>query len=261
MKTTYAQISTFTIDSPEHSPPSSPTPLNRISNVAIELAVQSSQSSSSQYSRIDLPPSTTCTPHNHNNIPCPSRQSPKPKRGRQTVPPSNYICPLTLEVFDEPVNDICGHSYERDAILSWLEVHEICPISRKPLSRDDVLPNHALKSRIQQWKSEHDYSEGADDVEFGAAVVATATRMACFDSNMETTSVSKDRNETYSPIELMLLPQERAVLRIVHLRAVDRQRLRRKRNVLCALGGFFTAAVVIGMAMFLRILQDDEERR
>jgi hypothetical protein len=258
-KSTYAEISTFTIDSPENSPPSSPTPLNRISNVTIQFAVQSSQSSSRQYSRIDVPPSTTCSPQN--NIPCSSRQSPKPKRGKQKVPPCNYICPLTLEVFEEPVNDICGHSYERDAILSWLEIHEICPISRKPLSRDDVLPNHALKSRIQQWKSEHEHSEGADDVEFGAAVVATANRTACCDSNMEMASVSKDRNETYSPVELMLLPQERTVLRIIHLRAVDRQRLRQKRKFLCALGGFFTAALVIGMAMFLRILQDDEERR
>ena len=69
-------------------------------------------------------------------------------------PPANYICPLTLQLMEDPVQDSCGHTFERRAIMEWLDrssgnsgndnsnsgsgsIHRraaVCPISRKPLT-------------------------------------------------------------------------------------------------------------------------------
>jgi hypothetical protein len=52
-----------------------------------------------------------------------------------------------------PVMTSCAHTFERDAIVHWVERHHCCPISRKPIvNDDDLVPNHTLADRIEQWK-------------------------------------------------------------------------------------------------------------
>ena len=44
-----------------------------------------------------------------------------PADGVQTiVPPSHFLCPLTLDVMNDPVDTPHGHSFERTAILAWI---------------------------------------------------------------------------------------------------------------------------------------------
>lgn len=68
------------------------------------------------------------------------------------VVPEDFICPLTLEVMKEPVMTRWGHSFERDAIIRWMEYHDQCPMTRNPLSLQDVIVHRALKARIQAWR-------------------------------------------------------------------------------------------------------------
>lgn len=114
--------------------------------------------------------------------------------------PANYICPLTLQVMEDPVQDSCGHTFERRAIMECLDrsnQHEaVCPISRKPLlplgfdrmsdkrtrcsdSSNDLESNHpltnsccydrvlkrneGLQKRIQEWKLSHPLYQGVDE--------------------------------------------------------------------------------------------------
>jgi hypothetical protein len=70
-------------------------------------------------------------------------------------PPFNYVCPLTLRLMEAPVYDLCGHAFERAAISDWLEYHNMCPISRRPMEIADLVPSPILQSRIQQWEEEH----------------------------------------------------------------------------------------------------------
>lgn len=68
--------------------------------------------------------------------------------------PDEFICPLTLQVFDDPVMTRCGHSFERTAILEWIldQGQATCPITRVPLFPSMLVPNVALRQRIQQWQ-------------------------------------------------------------------------------------------------------------
>lgn len=60
-------------------------------------------------------------------------------------------CPISKEIMMDPVMDPDGHSYERAAILQWLYQDSRSPITRKPLSRRDLVPNRALRAVIHQY--------------------------------------------------------------------------------------------------------------
>jgi hypothetical protein len=157
-------------------------------------------------------------------------------------PPCNYICPLTLQLMNEPMNDGCGHCFDRDAIVAWLEYHEMCPISRKPITRRELRPSRALRRRIRDWKRLHDYNEKDGDHEDEAAVELTTC----------TNPTYYPRNETYSPMELILLPQERKVLGAIKIRAHALRRQRRKERIIWSIGGGVVGVIVIALTFMLR---------
>jgi hypothetical protein len=67
------------------------------------------------------------------------------------VPPE-FICPLTLEIMTEPVMTRLGHNFELSALLKWLDGHEVCPLTRNPMTLKDIIVNRALKANIRAWR-------------------------------------------------------------------------------------------------------------
>ena len=157
-------------------------------------------------------------------------------------PPCNYICPLTLQLMNEPMNDGCGHCFDRDAIVAWLEYHEMCPISRKPITRRELRPSRALRRRIQEWKRLHDYKEEDDN---GNGVELTTSITSSYPTYYP-------RNETYSPMELILLPQERKVLGAIKIRAHALREQRRKERIIWSIGGIVVGVIVIVLTFMLQ---------
>ena len=60
-----------------------------------------------------------------------------------------YHCPLTKAVMVEPYSDFEGNSYERSAILKYLETNSVSPITSNPLYATHLSPNSALKEKIR----------------------------------------------------------------------------------------------------------------
>ncbi|KAI3649024.1 hypothetical protein MP228_006878 [Amoeboaphelidium protococcarum] len=58
-------------------------------------------------------------------------------------------CPITQMPMKDPVIDPDGNSYEKTAILEWLQIHGESPITRRPLTAAQLLPNRALKDLIE----------------------------------------------------------------------------------------------------------------
>lgn len=57
------------------------------------------------------------------------------------------MCPIThidILSLQEPVVCRDGHTYEKSAILTWLDKHGTSPVTRLPMSRQDMFPNRAL---------------------------------------------------------------------------------------------------------------------
>lgn len=53
-------------------------------------------------------------------------------------------CPISMQLFKDPVVSIYGHSFERRDIQEWLVKHERCPMTRDPLTIADLTTNFAL---------------------------------------------------------------------------------------------------------------------
>ncbi|KAM0913621.1 hypothetical protein ACQ4PT_012049 [Festuca glaucescens] len=67
--------------------------------------------------------------------------------------PKDFVCPITSQVFDDPVTLETGQTYERRAIQEWLDRgNATCPITRQHLNVG-TLPktNYVLKRLIAGW--------------------------------------------------------------------------------------------------------------
>ena len=65
--------------------------------------------------------------------------------------PAVIYCPITHEVMNDPWVDNSGISYEKTAILQWLNRgNNTSPVSRQPLQISDLRPNLALKAIIEK---------------------------------------------------------------------------------------------------------------
>ena len=62
--------------------------------------------------------------------------------------PNSFYCPITTALMRDPVVDREGHSYEKEAIESWLRRKKTSPVTRSPLRPEDLTPNRGLKEAI-----------------------------------------------------------------------------------------------------------------
>lgn len=68
--------------------------------------------------------------------------------------PAEFFCPITHEIFEDPVIANDGFTYERAAIQDWFDSgHRVSPMSNQPLENITVLPNHNLRSQINSWQT------------------------------------------------------------------------------------------------------------
>ncbi len=58
---------------------------------------------------------------------------------------ANLICPLTRQIFQDPVLADDGHVYERTAIIQWISEHGTSPLTREPLSVDSLRSEENIK--------------------------------------------------------------------------------------------------------------------
>lgn len=65
--------------------------------------------------------------------------------------PSGFICPITHEIMTDPVMCTDGHSYERSAILRWLQSHNTSPMTNCVIDTSSITPNISLRNSIQDF--------------------------------------------------------------------------------------------------------------
>jgi hypothetical protein len=67
--------------------------------------------------------------------------------------PSEFICPVTKTLMNDPMVSRYGHSFERKAILEWLngEGNTACPVTGKSLRPSNLVSNKKLRWKIRHW--------------------------------------------------------------------------------------------------------------
>eukprot|EP00667_Euglena_gracilis_P010894 EG_transcript_11101 len=69
------------------------------------------------------------------------------------APPASYLCPITMDVMQDPVMDCHGHNFERAAIVDWLQRRAECPMTRSRITADQLFPNVTLRDQIAEWSA------------------------------------------------------------------------------------------------------------
>lgn len=66
--------------------------------------------------------------------------------------PEELLCPITYRVMQDPVICETGITYERSALLKWLQHNHVCPVTLKPLNiwPPFLVSNLAIKSLIDR---------------------------------------------------------------------------------------------------------------
>jgi ankyrin repeat protein len=71
--------------------------------------------------------------------------------GGDAATPPEFICPITMSMMKRPVFTSDGHSYERLAIIRWLQEHNTSPKTGAELPDRDIRPNHGLRAQIADF--------------------------------------------------------------------------------------------------------------
>ncbi|KAF3782461.1 U-box domain-containing protein 32 [Nymphaea thermarum] len=67
-------------------------------------------------------------------------------------PPAHFVCPISQEIMQDPHVAADGFTYEGDAIRQWFNSgHMTSPMTNLRLSNSYLIPNHGLRSAIQEW--------------------------------------------------------------------------------------------------------------
>ncbi|WCJ32413.1 U-box domain-containing protein 24 [Euphorbia peplus] len=97
--------------------------------------------------------------------------------------PEDFICPLSGQLFEDPVTLETGQTFEREAIENWFKQgNQTCPVTGKALKCQTVpYTNFILKRVIDSWKLEH-----------SSHLMGLASRIATSSGKYE----SRERDET-----------------------------------------------------------------
>jgi hypothetical protein len=70
------------------------------------------------------------------------------RRSLRSAVQKEFLCPIAMTTFCDPVIAADGHSYERSAIEAWLQQHNTSPLTNLQLPHKHLVPNRAIKSAI-----------------------------------------------------------------------------------------------------------------
>lgn len=86
----------------------------------------------------------------------PSAPPPPAPLSLTSQPPDEFVCPISLELMDDPVCAADGHTYEKGAIEDWLGTRKrTSPKTGAPLKILELFPNHVLRRQIIEWREAH----------------------------------------------------------------------------------------------------------
>lgn len=83
-------------------------------------------------------------------------QDPLYKQGlgaKKAEPPLEFLCGIYQTTMEDPVI-AHGHAFEREAITTWLQGSDACPICRSKVSIQDFVEDSALRQKIEIWKKQ-----------------------------------------------------------------------------------------------------------
>ncbi|XP_059649797.1 U-box domain-containing protein 21-like [Cornus florida] len=80
------------------------------------------------------------------------KQQPDENSGMELTIPNQFRCPISLDLMKDPVTLSTGITYDRESIERWIESgNHTCPITNQALRTLEPIPNHTIRTMIQDW--------------------------------------------------------------------------------------------------------------
>lgn len=80
-------------------------------------------------------------------------------------PPTDYICPITQELFEDPVLASDGETYERSAIEQWFAQRAgspvFSPVTGAPIHDRTLFPNNRIRALVNDFRTTGQQTTGA----------------------------------------------------------------------------------------------------
>jgi hypothetical protein len=72
--------------------------------------------------------------------------------------PDGFYCPITYDLINEPKIDSEGNTYESIAVVNWIHVNGNSPITRTPMTCEDLYDNLAVANLLTDEKAKDEHS-------------------------------------------------------------------------------------------------------
>ncbi|EPS60776.1 hypothetical protein M569_14024 [Genlisea aurea] len=103
----------------------------------------------------------TSTSGNHAPPPPPSRQ----RSISEVDVPSDFRCPISLDLMRDPVVVSTGQTYDRSSISTWIQSgHATCPKTGQALAHTQLIPNLKFKNLVATWCRDQNIPFDATDL-------------------------------------------------------------------------------------------------
>lgn len=93
--------------------------------------------------------------------------------------PATFVCPMSGQIFLDPVLLPCGASVEKEFIEKWIKDKGKSPFTRAPLTLANLTPNEVLKNEIEAFFEKHkDHAsiQSIKDMQYVAATLVKETK-------------------------------------------------------------------------------------
>jgi hypothetical protein len=105
--------------------------------------------------------------------------------------PNMPSCPITQEPMRDPVVAADGHTYERSAIVRWLQTSDKSPLTGSVLPHKNLVPNYMLLSSLQEQAAATSAAAAGGSKDASPAILVETVEEAS-DGEDETTDVQID---------------------------------------------------------------------
>ncbi|XP_015691471.2 U-box domain-containing protein 16-like [Oryza brachyantha] len=109
--------------------------------------------------------------------------------GEPPAPPSDFRCPISLDLMRDPVVVASGQTYDRESIDRWFSSGKsTCPKTGQVLANLELVPNKALKNLISKWCRENGVAMEACEASKSEQAQAVAANKAALEAARMTAS-------------------------------------------------------------------------
>ena len=77
-------------------------------------------------------------------------QGPANTSSASTIP-DHLMCPITHDIFVDPVTTVLGHTYERATIENWFKTNHTDPLTMEKVGSKYLVPNRAIRSAVEEF--------------------------------------------------------------------------------------------------------------